>query len=227
MDDERMDRDELERRLDAQERARELVARAAVPAPDHLRARIEEMAVARAPRRPRRRALAAGVAVAAMALAALFALVLPGGAGGPALAEAAGLADRVATAPAPSARPDAPALLAAEVEGVAFPDWATDFGWTATGTRSDEIGGRPAVTVFYEREGRRLAYTIVAGDALDAPGDPVVTVDGVEFRVVETSAGESVTWERRGRTCVITAPGTSRDAVIELAAWKGGGAVDF
>ncbi len=224
-----MDRDELAARLDAQERAREIVGRAAVPAPPHLRARIEQMrAPARPHRAPRRRGLfAGGLAAAAIALAALLVLFLPGGAAGPGLAEAAELARLPATAAAPPTRPGSPALLAADLEGLAFPDWAAEFGWTATGIRDDEIGGRRAVTVFYAKEGRRLAYTIVSGDGLAVPGEPAVTRDEVEFRFVQTDAGEILTWERRGHTCVISAPGTPRPTLLDLAAWRGAGALGF
>lgn len=227
MDEERIDRDELERRLDAQERAREIVARAAVPAPTHLRTRIEELTAPSPPRRGRRRAFAGGLAATAIAVAVLLVLFLPGGAAGPGLAEAAGLARLPATGGAPAARPDAPALLAADLDGVAFPDWAAEFGWEATGIRRDEVGGRRAVTVFYAKEARRLAYTIVSGDALSVPGEPDATIDGVEFRFVVTDAGEVLTWEREGRTCIISAPGTPRAKALDLAAWRGGGAVGF
>ena len=229
MDEERMDRDELAARLDGQERAREIVARAAVPAPDHLRARIEELR-APAPARcaPRRGGLlAGGVALVAAAVVLLLVLLLPGGAGGPQLAQAVELARLPATSAAPAARADAPALLAADVEGVSFPDWAREFGWRASGTRTDEIGGRRAVTVFYEKEGRTLAYTIVSGEGLSAPGDAAETRDGVDFRFVEGDSTVSVVWERRGRTCVLTGSDTPRPKLLDLAAWRGAGAVGF
>ena len=39
------------------------------------------------------------------------------------------------------------------------------------GTRTDEIGGRKTRTVFYEKDGKRIAYTIVDGDPLSTPGE--------------------------------------------------------
>lgn len=230
VDDERMDRDELAARLDGQARARELIARAAVPAPGHLRARIEELrAPAARPRRtPRRRGLfAGGFAAAAAVVAALLVLLLPGGAGGPDLAQAVGLATLPATAAAPGVDPGAPALLDASVDGVAFPAWADEFGWIASGSRADEIGGRRVVTVFYEKEGRTIAYSIVSGDGLAAPGEPAETRDGVAFRVLEGAPGLSVVWEREGRTCVLSGADTPRPKLIDLAAWRGAGAVAF
>ena len=56
-------------------------------------------------------------------------------------------------------------------DGVAFPAWAEKFGWEATGTHTGEIDGRAATTVYYEKDGKTLAYTIVGGDALDVPDD--------------------------------------------------------
>src|ERR671915_606487 len=66
---------------------------------------------------------------------------------------------------------DEPKLLDAEVEGVVFPSWDDKFGWRASGARDDELDGRDTETVFYDKEGKRIAYTIVGGDALDPPDD--------------------------------------------------------
>ena len=83
------------------------------------------------------------------------------------------------------------------------------------------------MTVFYEKDGRTLAYTIVSGDGLATPGDPAETRDGVEFRLVEGDASTSVVWERRGRTCALTGSRTPASKLIDLAAWRGAGAVAF
>ena len=61
-------------------------------------------------------------------------------------------------------------LLDESVGDVAFPNYAAKFGWKAVGTRTDEINGRKTRTVFYEKDGKRIAYTIVDGKALDAAG---------------------------------------------------------
>ena len=50
-----------------------------------------------------------------------------------------------------------------------FPDYEEKFGWRAVGQRDDEIDGRDVTTVFYERGGDRVSYSIVAGDALAEP----------------------------------------------------------
>lgn len=224
-----MDGDEQAARPDAQERAREIITGASVRAPAHLRARIEEM---RTPSRParaqgRRGFVAGGLAGAAIAVAVLLVILLPGGAAGPGLAEAAALSRLPATASAPQARSGSPALLTAELEGLAFPAWAAEFGWEATGTRSDEIGGRRAETVFYEKDDRRLAYTIISGDGLPVTGDAAASREGVDFRVIDDGSSISVVWERRGRTCVLTGSDTPVPKLLDLAAWRGAGAVGF
>ena len=233
MDDEGLSRDELAVRLEAQERAREILAATAVPAPDGLRARVAALrppAPAPAPAPARRRGpslLVGSVALVVLVIAlALVVAFLPGGAVAPTVAEAAELAERPAVEPAPAPRADAPALLDAEVDGVAFPAWAAAFGWEATGARSDEIGEREATTVFYEKDGRRLAYTIVSGGALIVPGGGTASIAGTDFTAID----DGVTWERDGHTCVLTEEGRRSGGaamLLELAGWRGDGAVVF
>jgi anti-sigma factor RsiW len=209
-------------------------------APAGLRARVEAERAERrggGVRRPtrartarpwvRRPAFAGGLAAAA-ALALLLALVLPGGAGGPSVVEAAELAALPAEAPAPRSDPTEPALLEARAEGLGFPDWAREFGWRASGRRVDEIDGRRAVTVFYEKEGRRIAYTIVSGEALDWPEDARRAArEGIDLRRLRSGDRTVVTWLRGGHTCVLSGDGTEAGTLLELAAWKGQGAVRF
>jgi hypothetical protein len=121
-------------------------------------------------------------------------------------------------------------LLGAAVQGVPFPEWDRAFRWRAAGARRDELAGRPATTVFYDRPGAgRLAYTIVGGDPIGAPdGARTVAVRGTEFWVARQGARRVVTWERGGHTCVMTAPASMPEArLIDLAAWDAGGGVPF
>jgi anti-sigma factor RsiW len=245
---------ELSEALAKQRRAIDALRAVEARAPAGLRARVEaERAAmrggrasragerrgrgARAERRParartpgawlRRPAFAGGLAAAA-AFALLLALVLPGGAGGPSVVEAAELAALPAEAPAPRSDPAEPALLDARAEGLAFPDWAREFGWRASGRRVDEIDDRRAVTVFYEKEGRRIAYTIVSGDALDWPEDARrAPREGVDLRRLRSGDRTVVTWLRDGHTCVLSGEGTQAGTLLDLAAWKGQGAVRF
>ena len=165
--------------------------------------------------------VAGGVAAAVLAFA-----ILSGGE--PGVDQAAELAARPAAGPAPPPDPAAPTLLAADVEGVAFPNWKPEFGWRADGERADGLDGRDARTVFYDKGGARLAYTIVSGDPLPAPDGETTTVDGVEFTTLEADGGEhAVTWLRDGHTCVLVGRGVDDETLVELAAWKGDGAVSF
>jgi hypothetical protein len=216
---------DLAERFEKQRRAVAALRSVDERAPAWLRARVE-------PERRRRRfsvslPLAGGLAAGA-AFAVILALVLPGGAGGPGVVEAAELAARPAQAPAPRPVPDEPALLDARAEGLAFPNWAEEFGWRATGRRVDEIDGRTAVTVFYEKEGSRIGYTILSGDPIDAPAEASRTnSEGVILRGLSADGRVIVTWPRGGHTCVLSGTDVEPSTLLDLAAWNGKGAVDF
>jgi hypothetical protein len=119
-------------------------------------------------------------------------------------------------------------LLGERVEAVRFPNYAGKFGWKAAGTRTDEIGGRATRTVFYEKGGRRMAYTVVAGEALDWPDGAARTMrEGTALRSLRADGRDVVTWRRSGQTCVISAAGVPRDELLELAGWKAMGAIAY
>ena len=92
---------------------------------------------------------------------------------------------------------------------MAFPEWGAKFGWETTGIREGEVEGRDATTVYYEKEGKTLAYTIVGGDALDVPDDAkTVTAEGTRINLFRTGDGRpAATWERDGHTCVLAGAG--------------------
>jgi tellurite resistance protein len=204
-------------------------AAGSVSAPLALRSRIEAMERGEtAPRERRRRrgwgwwpsAALAGAALAAVAIVVAFS-------GGPATGEVLAAAIRAPVAAA-QLDPGQPRLLRDEVDDVRFPNYEAKFGWEAVGTRTDEIGGRETKTVFYRREGRRIAYTIVEGEQLAwPPGADKTEVDGIPIRVFEDGDRTAVTWRRKGRTCVLSATNVPTGQLLELAAWKGQGAVDF
>ncbi len=210
-------------------------ANAEVGAPASLRRRIEEAGGRREAPSPEpstgRRWWTGWPAVALAGAAAVVIAVgivaMPGAE--PTVAEAAAVAALPATEPAPQQQPGAPALLAASFEGLSYPDWADEFGWRAVGERSDELDGRATNTVFYENaEGVRIGYTIVAGDALDSPEDSERTVvEGVELDAFSADGERAVTWLRDGHTCVLAGEGVPEETLLELAAWKGDGAVAF
>jgi hypothetical protein len=213
--------------LDDQRRALTLIrgAAAEVRAPLALRERLE--ADRRRLARPRARRRWFSVATAgALAAAVLLAVVLVSPSG-PTLDEAAAFAAQGPTAPAPEAEGK---LLAAQQDGVAFPEWDAKFGWEATGTRTGEIDGREATTVYYENDqGRTLAYTIVGGDALDGPDDArTIEAEGTPVDIFRTDDGTpAATWEREGHTCILSGEGVPEAKMAELAGWKGMGAVGF
>jgi hypothetical protein len=207
-------------------------ASAGVNAPAELRERVDDLRGGpAAPSKPRpwwTRFPAVATAAVAVAAAVLAIVVLPGG-GDPSVTDAAQLAEQPPSGPAPVAEPDQPTLLAASFEGLSYPDWEPEFGWRAAGERTDELDGRGAHTVFYENaDGARIGYTIVAGDALEEPaGAKRSTVDGVELAAFEADGANGVTWLRDGHTCVLAGEGVERSTLLELAAWKGDGAVTF
>ncbi len=198
-----------------------------VEAPAQLRARIP--AGSRTPASRRRPWLAwAGAGAAALAAATLTVAMLTGGAAEPTVVETAELSALAPTEPAPKPRTGEPALLTASAEGLAYPNWRPEFGWSAAGRRSDELGGRDAATVYYDKDGRRISYTIVSGEPLDAPVDARrTTLEGTEFRIVRDDETTIVTWLRGRHTCVLAGKGVAGRTLVELAAWKGDGAVAF
>jgi hypothetical protein len=221
---------ELGAELERQRRAVAALRRVDVAAPASLRAGVESEYADRSGR-PRGRASILGRpvavgAVAALAVAIAAVLIVGGGAGEPTIGDADELATLSASAPAPEPQAAEPALLAAAVDGVAFPNWGPELGWRPSGRRADELDGRQAETVFYEHDGDRVGYTIVSGEALEWPSDATVQVrEGIELRSYRDDERVVVTWLRRGRTCVLSGRGVDRDVLLDLAAWNGQGAV--
>jgi hypothetical protein len=218
---------ELRAELERQRLAVAALRSTDVAAPASLRERIEaERERARGPARRRRLAVGGALAAAAAAGALALVLILPGGAGAPTVVEASQLTELPATAPAP--RPGGPARLAVAAFGLPFPDWAEKFGWRATGVRRDEIDGRDAVTVFYEKEGRRIGYTVVSGDRINPPdGAASAAREGTPLRYLDDRDRLIVTWERDGFTCILSGERVPRDVLLDLAGWHARGKVPF
>jgi len=188
---------ELAAALERQRAAVAMIAASSRPAPLTLRLKVEELEaaqpIARAARRWPRLLPAAGLALATT-LAALVAMFAGGG---PAVDDVLAAALRPATAQASLERP---------FEGVRFPEYEQ---WRATGSRVDTVGGRRVRTVFYERDGRRISYAIVAGPALGER----------ELRTVRDGDVVAVTWTRAGRTCVIAGSDVDPGVLARLAVW--------
>jgi anti-sigma factor RsiW len=217
----------LRAELDRQRLAVAALRSADLAAPASLRARIDaERERARRPARRRRLTVGGALAGAAAAGALALLLALPGGTGAPAIVEASELAELPSTATAPPS--DRPARLAVGAFGLPFPDWAKEYGWSATGVRRDEIDGRDAVTVFYEKEGRRIGYTIVSGARIEPPdGAAAATRGGTRLSYLDDGGRLIVTWERRGYTCILSGEGAPRHVLLDLAGWRAQGKIPF
>jgi anti-sigma factor RsiW len=198
-------------------------------APARLRAEVERRRGAGRAAGGRRRVRLGGAIAAAAAAALVVILVLPGAfSGAPSVADAAALAEKPPTQAAPGGVPGAPALLRAKVDDVPFPDYAAKFGWKPVGARKDDPSGRGATTVYYEKGGRRIGYTIVTGDPLDPPSDAQSTTrGGVEYRWFRDGDRTVLTWERGGHTCVLSGTSVPAAELLTLADWRGMGAIPF
>ena len=199
-------------------------------APARLRAQVDRRRGAgRTAGGGRRRVVLGGAIAAAASVALALILVLPGAfSGSPSVADAAALAEKPPTQAAPGGVPGTPQLLRAEVDDVPFPNYAAKFGWKPVGAREDDPSGRGATTVYYEKGGRAIAYTIVSGDALDPPSDARSTTrGGVEYRMFRDDGRTVVTWERDGHTCVLSGKAVRPAELLMLADWRGKGAIPF
>ena len=120
----------------------------------------------------------------------------------PSVADAAELAAWPPSDFAPSSAGGA--RLAADVEGVVFPDFREAHGWRPVGARHGKLDGRDARVVYYEKGARRVAYAIVSDGALPRPSDVRSTViGGVRYQVGRLDGQRGVTWRRDGHTCVL------------------------
>ena len=200
-----------------------------IGAPARLRSQVERRRRARGSAPHGRRGLVIVGATAAAALVLALALVLPGAlSGDPRVADVAALADKPPTQAAPGAVPDTPQLLREDVDDVPFPNYAAKFGWKPVGAREDNPSDRGATTIYYQKGGRSIAYTIVSGDALDAPSDARTTVrGGVEYRTFHDDGRTVVTWKRGGHTCVLSSKTARPAELVSLADWRGKGAIPF
>ena len=191
----------------------------ATGAPLALKTRVEELGAARGRHKGDKRSTVrtrlgglrwptAGLAAGAVAVA-LAVVVLVGG--GPGIEDVAAAALRPPTAAIAPVAADSK-VLKERVADVRFPNYLGKFGWKAVGTRTDEIEGRATRTVFYEKDGRRIAYTVVSGAALENPDAASrATVEGTVLRSLRAKGLDVVTWRRRGHTCVLS----SKDVPLE------------
>jgi hypothetical protein len=174
-------------------------------APLALRERIKASRPRSAVLARRRVGFGMGLSGALAAVVLVLVLALPGGTpGAPSLSQAAALATRGSTSPAPVVDPDDPTHqhLSSNVNDVYFPNW--DKGpspWTTTGQRIDRIDGRLAITVYYDKT---LAYTIVASPPLAMPRKSAEVFKRTAFYTLRLDGRVVVAWEIHGNTCLLS-----------------------
>jgi anti-sigma factor RsiW len=219
----------LQELLERQRRSlAETQAPASEPLPASLRASVEAQVPGGRRERPRRLLprLAFGGVAAAVATVALI-VVVGGGSAGPTIADAAELAALPPSGPAPARLEGSRTELAADVEGVRFPNFRRPYGWRAAGMREGSVDSRGATVVYYRKGDRRIAYVIVSAPALSQPSGAEGTVRrGIEYQTLRSEGRPAVTWRRVGHTCVITGE-ASRAELLALASWRGGGALAY
>ena len=191
-------------------------------APLRLRTRIAEMQTERPARRRSSVRYATGFAGALVGVAIALALVLPAGSpGSPSVSQAAALATRGPSAPAPVTAPAHPKTqLARDVQGVYFPNWSSTLGARAIGQRSDRLAGRTVVTMYYRWHGKTVAYSILAAPTLPQPRSRAVRLNGFEIRTLNARGRTVVTWRRSGHTCVLSGAGIPARVLWQLAEWR-------
>jgi hypothetical protein len=238
------DSPELATELERQHRALALVGTLdGIHAPMPMRRSIEALAAAGSPpaaarpasvggeqRRPRRLRLQAGLALAAAAVAIVVLVALSGGGSSshatPTLLQASSTGLRPARRPAPRESSHNSHLLTASAEGITFPYWESlpprPHGWTATGARTDTVGGRTVTTVFYgDHADRRIGYSIVSGSALPIPTrSTTIRRSGMVFHTLKSRGATVVTWRERGHTCILTARAVTSGTLVHLASWR-------
>jgi anti-sigma factor RsiW len=205
-------------------------AAASEPVPPSLQTSVEERVrgAGKRRRRPVRLVprLAFGGAAAAVA-AVVLVVLLVSGSSGPTVADAARVALRPSTQPAPPRLDHSRSKLAAQVDGVVFPNLRPSWGWRAVGLRNDRLDGRKATVVAYGSGKRRVRYAVVSGSALPKPSGGQTTVrGGVGYQTLRLNGRPAVTWTRLGHTCVLIG-GASRKELLNLASWRGGGSLRY
>ena len=200
-------------------------------APDRLHRRIEELytgASARAPLRLPLRLPVVAAGVAAVLVAALVVALSVDGPGASKVVQAAELSLKPSTEPLPRTNVERPALLKRSFAGVTFPAWSGKWGWQTDGARSDELDGRETATVFYRHTHHRIGYTVISGPPIRPPEDTqMLRAGGVELHRFRLGHHDVVTFERGGRTCVLSGDVHNPHTLVKLASWKAEGSIGF
>lgn len=223
----------MARALKEQERAIALIRSTNdVVAPASLHASLERL-TSTAPAKPARSRLrwwprlglpVAGAVVAAAAVVVAVVIAGGGGSPGPSLSQTAHVALASATSPAPVEDSANRAQLSLQVDGIPFPYWER-VGWRTQGRRTDTVGGRRVVTVFYGgRNGSRVGYAIVSGAPVKVSGGQTVVRNGHRYTLLHQGNARLVTWQRSGHTCVIAGRRVNDRTLVALAEADSGSA---
>jgi hypothetical protein len=165
------------------------------------------------PDRPSRIGLVAGIAITVVAIAVAIAFALPSDdERGRLVGEVAAVHELQPQDLPPASLPDASAPRDS------FSDFAARAGWLPVGARTDRVGGREALTVYWGRAGRLVAYTLLPGEPALPPEDARRTGRrGVLLYSFDAGARTVVTWLQDGRTAVVSAIGVPRGELYDLA----------
>lgn len=167
--------------------------------------------------RPRRRVRWVFALGGGAIAAAVIVVVLSLG-GGPSVQDVAQAALNRPTQPAPAPEGH---YVDAEIAGIHFPDYETDFGWKAIGARRDTVDGRDALTVIYVKNGTGVHYTVVDGDTLPKPdGARVVDVQGTDVALKRDGDVLIASWERDGHTCILATKAADEQQLLDLVVWS-------
>jgi len=218
-----------ERRPDSEAELVEMLRAVDTRAPEQLHAKVQAMVDRRAVADHHRvwlgsgrsvLALRAGAALALAAGAIALAIGLSGGsASSLSSSQEAALTLSAATMGPPPENPADHGELAVGVDGIAFPSWAEQPGWRATGSRVGRLDGRAVRTVFYsEAQGRRVGYAIVSGTpAPRVQGGTVIWRHGTAYRLTSQHDLPVLTWKRDGRLCILAGRHVGFPALLALA----------
>jgi hypothetical protein len=167
--------------------------------------------------RPRRRSVRWVFALGGGAIAAALIVFVLSLGGGPSVQDVAQAALNQPTQPAPASDGH---YVDAEIAGIHFPDYESDWGWKAVGARRDTVDGRDALTVIYAKDGTGVHYTVVDGDALPKPdGAKVVDVNGTDVALTRDGDTLTASWEVDGHTCILATKAASEEQLLDLVNW--------
>lgn len=175
----------------------------------------------RLPQRRARLVYAGALGVTVAAVVAMLVLLLPGGSpGAPTVSQAAALATRGAAMPPPR---ELGFKVDEDVQDTYFPNWDRSFHWQASGRRVDRPDGHLAVTVYYVKGSKQIAYTILTSPPLDWTTAPKHHDNGIGLQSFVQDGRTIVSWRRDGHTCVLSSSDMSAGQLARLAAWKAPG----